>query len=253
MEIKKFLEQFIEGYLFCDIENMLKIKLEKGGNYGACGYPIMMTTLSGMELLGDLLSENEIKPFWEDKKQGEKNFNNFWDNYFCLHNPKYKINKGKEIFRILIRHGLAHRFLTLPGIFITIDKPELHWTINPNRKEIWIDAKEFFLDFKNTYKEIIRDKTRDQNEMQKRLNEIMDLYIKDSEGLFKNVGSEQLRSQTIILKDDQARTIGSPAFTSLPTSCITASGVHYSGNFPIFKKEFFPNENNPEYIKDKEK
>ncbi|NTV41355.1 MAG: hypothetical protein HGA61_03730 [Candidatus Moranbacteria bacterium] len=94
MNIDKFLEQFVEGYMFGDIENMLKIKLEEGRNYGACGYPIMMTVLSGMELLGDLLSEKSIKP---NSELGNENFLKFWDKYFCKCNPKYKISDGGEI------------------------------------------------------------------------------------------------------------------------------------------------------------
>lgn len=216
MEINKFLEQFIEGYLFNDIENMLKIKLEDGKACGACGYPIMMTTLSGMELLGDLLSEKEIKA---RNIYGNKNFMNFWDNYFCQLNLKYKINKGGDIMRVLIRHGLAHRFLTLPGIFITINQPDSHWTISIAEKQIWIDAREFFIDFKNTYKKLVKIAIRDKSKMQKRLNEIMDLYEKDTTGLFKEAEDDLIfmYKNTKSTHDYTANTMGSPA-----------SGVCYS-------------------------
>lgn len=189
MEINNFLEKFVEGYLFCDIENMLKNCNVNESGYGSCGYPVVMSILSGMELLGDLLSNKEIKP---RNGMGNGNFISFWDNYFCQRNPGYKINNGGSIVRILMRHGLVHRFLTLPGIMIVKNSTELHWTINPKEKHIWIDISEFFVDFKNTYVELIKNKPGDKFEMQKRLNEIMDLYEKDASSLFKEMENEDM-------------------------------------------------------------
>ncbi|MGE5836006.1 MAG: hypothetical protein ACM4AI_16110 [Acidobacteriota bacterium] len=51
MEIEAFLERFVEGYLFGDLESMAQVRLE-GRKYGNCGYSMVLVELAGAELLG---------------------------------------------------------------------------------------------------------------------------------------------------------------------------------------------------------
>jgi hypothetical protein len=54
MTLDDFLSRFVEGYLFEDLRSMAAIRLPEGVLYGAAGYPMVMTALSGVELLGML-------------------------------------------------------------------------------------------------------------------------------------------------------------------------------------------------------
>ncbi len=45
MTIDDFLQQFVEGYLFGDLESMSRITVLSGQTYGAAGYPMVATCL----------------------------------------------------------------------------------------------------------------------------------------------------------------------------------------------------------------
>ncbi len=49
MTLDDYLEQFIEGYLFEDLRSMASITGSPDKPYGAVGYPMVMTALSGVE------------------------------------------------------------------------------------------------------------------------------------------------------------------------------------------------------------
>ena len=183
MDINKFLEQFVEGYLFCDIESMLKIELEDGQKYGACGYPVVMSVLAGMELLGGLLSKNTF-----DKYAGDKCFDNYWDNYFCIFDHKYKISGIKKLVRGLIRHGLAHNSITKQGIFIGKDGSVTHWHLDKEKSQLFIDFSKFYKDFRASYNKFIKNNPSIRSEMQIRLNEMIKEYSKEAEDLFGKIG-----------------------------------------------------------------
>lgn len=211
MEINKFLEQFVEGYLFCDIENMIKIDLKGPEIYGACGYPIIMSTLSGMELLGGLLNNKTF-----NSKLGNNYFANYWDNYLCEYDTKYKIDGIQKHLRILIRHGLAHVSLTKPGIFITKNNPSVHWKFDLKNKILSIDVSKFFMDFRNSYYENVKAIENNKIVMQERLREMMHQFKEESNELFNNFSEKSipLPEKHLGSKMCNASTMGSPAFTS---------------------------------------
>lgn len=215
MEINKFLEQFVEGYLFCDIENMIKIELKKPEVYGACGYQIIMATLSGMELLGGLLDKNTF-----DLTRGNDYFANYWSNYFCKYEPKYKIVGIEKYIRKLIRHGLAHVSLTKPGIFITKNNSSIHWKFYKEDRTLAIDVKEFYNDFKKSYYEIVRVNKKNEIIMQTRLNEMIDQYQRESDEAFDKISQNNLPQfgKNIISAMYNASTMHSTAFTQLTPS-----------------------------------
>ncbi len=114
MLIKDFLEHYVEGYLFQDLKNMEQIKLTPGQDKGAAGYPMLASALAGMELLGYLLMPDE-RPF--DESASNDYFTNYWNNYFVKEEARYA---GLcDVFRSLIRNGLAHTALTKHGIYVT--------------------------------------------------------------------------------------------------------------------------------------
>lgn len=181
MEINKFLEKNIEGYLFCDVEKMLEIKLKNNESEGACGYPIVMTILAGMELLGFLLGNKEK---FSDKS-GNEYFKNYWKNYFCKLNKKYAINGIEGLIRNLVRHGLAHNFLTKPNILIYKEPKKNINFLDKTKKTISIEVYEFFYCFKESYIKFV--KNGNKKNMQKRLDSIIDIYSKQTDDFFKNI------------------------------------------------------------------
>jgi len=139
------IEQFfrvLDGYLMGDLKNMIEIP---AAATGGLGYPIVHTILSGMELLGLILSEG---------KKDEKAFNEFWDKFFIIDNPNYVDSKNRlrKIFRCSIRHGTAHYFLVKFGI--TITKEKKNHLQRMDSKTLNIDLIDFFEDFKKTYSRI---------------------------------------------------------------------------------------------------
>jgi hypothetical protein len=231
MEINKFLEQFVEGYLFCDIENMIKIELDEPQVYGACGYPIIMSTLSGMELLGGLLSEKTF-----DSYAGDNYFANYWDNCLCKYDTKYKIESIEKHIRKLIRHGLAHVSLTKPGIFITKNKPAIHWKFDQENKILSVDVNEFFKDFRGSYNEIVKANENNKIIMQARLIEMVSQYAKESNDFFNKIRKKNVPrlEKNLVSTISNASTMGSPAFTySTPSS-----GVPFDNENWELKKKF---------------
>src|SRR5689334_14597119 len=72
MPIEEFLERFVEGYLFSDLRSLADIKLPGSASFGAAGYPMVASTMAGIELLGALTSGETFQP-----KRGRRRFNEF--------------------------------------------------------------------------------------------------------------------------------------------------------------------------------
>lgn len=198
MTIEEFLTKHIEGYLLCDLEKMAEIKLEPPETYGAVGYPMIATVLSGIELLGGILSINSF-----DKNGGNEYFDNYWKNYLSKSCSRYEVENLAPLFRNLVRHGLAHTFLAKPGILVTKDASDTHLQIDTQRQELSIDSVEFYRDFKKSYTEQVRPIVFEQpasilttkDNMQARLNEMEKVYSEDSSAFFSRL--PQQSSQTL--------------------------------------------------------
>lgn len=149
MNLDEFLYQYVEGYLFCDLQKMGDIKLIEGEDFGAAGYSMLTATTAGMELLGWLARDSETKFEHKTWKSGQ-NFCYFWDNFFTKQNPKKYTSKGKLIYE-LVRNGLAHSYIAKPGILVTKGHPEYHMNISTEPYQLTIDVQEFIGDFKKVY------------------------------------------------------------------------------------------------------
>lgn len=128
----------LDKYLITDLDTMIiEIPARESGGVG---YPAIHSIVSGMELLGFVLSEG---------LRDEKAFNYFWDNYFIIDNPNYEDLKLKKIFRQNIRNGTAHYFLLKSGIQLSKSNvANLHITENGLLN---IDLKVLYFDFKKSY------------------------------------------------------------------------------------------------------
>ena len=110
--LDQFLEQFVEGYLLQDLQAMKAIPPPPGEVYGAVVYPLLMTALSGIELLGVLTSTSTFDP-----ENGRSCFVSFWKDYVYADGPASQ-RLGDLVYEF-IRHPLAHSFLTKPMIVVT--------------------------------------------------------------------------------------------------------------------------------------
>ncbi len=190
MKIEDFLTQFVEGYLFHDLESMSKVTLPAGQNDGAVGYPMVSTTLAGIELLGGLLMPN-TNPF-DPKNKSNDYFLNYWDNYLAKEYPQYT-GLGR-LFRQLMRNGIAHTFVAKPGIFVEKGSNR-QLSIDTSRQEIYIDCNVFFKEFESSYwkhvKPIIDGSDTSlittKATIQSRLDDVSRVYSDDSSRLFASL------------------------------------------------------------------
>ena len=220
MTIEEFLKQFVEEYLFCDLENMAAITLPLGKNNGAASYPIVATILSGMELLGALLMQNttDFKPL-----DGAQHFKNYWNNYFVIENPKYR--GLHRFFRQLMRHGISHVFVAKPGIFIAKDsgKPTF---LDQTNMELFLDCKVFLEEFERSYEnQVIPVLGSKKSNKQLILNRMSSIYSKDSMdefGKLSNLDPSLYQNQTQIL-NQTTTTTSSSSGASLPLDKVPRS------------------------------
>ncbi len=111
---------------------------------GGLGYPAIQTVISGMELLGFLMSGGREK---------EAGFKYFWSNYLV---KKYPIYAGLDnIFYKVIRHGTAHLFIVKSGVSISKSRT-MHLEIisKDGRQLLNVDLKNLLDDFLSCYEEI---------------------------------------------------------------------------------------------------
>lgn len=189
MTIEDFLKKFVEGYLFHDLESMAKIELPDGQDDGAAGYPMVSTTLAGVELLGELLIPN-TDPF--NPTAGNAAFLNFWDNYLSVEYPCYT-GLGR-LFRQLMRNGVSHTFVAKPGIFVEKGSGR-QTSIDTGRQEVFVDCNVFFRELEDVYHKRVKpivDSTASsplttKANMQTRLDNMAAAYSADTNRLFASL------------------------------------------------------------------
>jgi hypothetical protein len=186
MTIDDFAKKLIEGYMLSDLETMSRCGSLPGSSDGAVGYPMMTTILSGMELLGGLLLPPNGSLNIVD---GEKNFINFWENFYACSFPK-NIGLSRLIYQ-LVRNGIAHTFIAKHGVIIFKFSGD-SLRVDAAKREVWIDPNAMYEEFSITYKNLVKPILRGvpssngltKEVMQKRLNQIDHKYDRDSKRLF---------------------------------------------------------------------
>jgi hypothetical protein len=132
MTFDQYVRRFVDGYLFGDLRTMASIRLPEGQKYGGVGYPMLLTTLAGIELLGTLTSAADFK-----RREGEERFCEFWREHL------YPGDANRRVLAALIyqmvRHGLAHTAMTKPKFIVTKDHRGDHLTKNAEG-QIMLDA-----------------------------------------------------------------------------------------------------------------
>ncbi|MCH8821771.1 hypothetical protein IID23_04615 [Patescibacteria group bacterium] len=159
MDLKLFANQFVEGYLFKDLENMSNFKIKETEIYGNLGYPMISTVISGMELLGTILYPKPLPIEYGRLRDKTSNdcYKYFWRYYFLRNNPQYKeIKNLGRIIRELLRNGIDHHFIGHFGL--TVTKEGHHKNLKPSSDgQINLDAMGFYFDFHGTYNKLVKN------------------------------------------------------------------------------------------------
>jgi len=191
MVTQEFLDKHIDGYLLHDLERMCEVRVFDNG-FGACGYPMLMSILSGIELIGALNWEKAITPEMVQRGHSKKFFDNGWKMTFS--NTKYLEKDNLQIFRKLIRNGLAHQFLSKPYISIDKGQPSLH--LQTKNGFFHVDSIEFFRDFSDGYKKI-KNQMVNSVDCQNRLSDILTALTAESTKILSDVNSA--KNETIFI------------------------------------------------------
>jgi hypothetical protein len=166
---------------------MSKVKASGPGYFGGLGYPMMMTTLAGMELLGGL-TINDSEEF--DANKGRKYFLHYWDTFFTVENESYKGLGG--LFYELIRHGLVHTYVAKQGIFIEKGSNK-EISIDQANQQVYVDCNIFYKEFKASYQKLVRptlDDIDSKDHVQKRLDSMTLLYSANSKKRFVSLSED---------------------------------------------------------------
>lgn len=164
MKLKEFLEQHVEGYLFGDMESMKSFSLPPGKEHGALGYPLVMSALSGIELLGALTSARTF-----DRKSGRVYFDEFWQKYLYPAEPRR--SAGDPLYK-LARHGLAHAFFPKGPIVVTKNPSGPHLVMKNGR--LYIDACVLSKDLRTAYEQGVKPSASMETRLQEMLKEYND-------------------------------------------------------------------------------
>ncbi|MCL4534541.1 MAG: hypothetical protein M1370_05195 [Bacteroidetes bacterium] len=209
MDVEVFLTTYVEGYLFKDLTSMARITLEAPETAGACGYPMVATALAGVELLGGLLSTEHFNA--SDIGQGSRHFEEYWNNCLSKCCSTYGQCIGlASLVRSLARNGLAHTFLTKPGIMVTKGDTARHLRIDA---EGWltIDAVRLCEDLQASYFADVKPRLVDppkRTSMQARLDEMMQQYHRQSQQFFDKLKAGGTLDATIPVPSTNASSIG---------------------------------------------
>lgn len=218
MTVDIFFKNFFEKYLIKDLKSMARIRPKKRG--GSVGYPMVLTTMSGIELLGGLLSLSSF-----NAHVGDRYFSNYWKNYLAPNssNPQYRITNIEILVYQLARHGIAHSFIAKEGIVISKEYPAHHLILDTQTNQLAIDSTQFYKDFVSSYENKVKPIIAGTNAgsiskttIQDRLDEMATIYKGQSTTSFG-----QIPSQPSVFFPFQFNA-GTASFTSL------ASGTRFS-------------------------
>lgn len=177
MTLDDYLTQFIEGYLFNDLDSMAAIGVPDGKQFGGVAYPMVMTALSGIEILGTLTS-----PHWQAKHDGPGNFRHFWREY--LYKGREAIQRLDAVFYELVRHGLAHSFMTKPMVMVTKSNDDRHLHKSPDNV-IYVDALTLATELRTAYEQRMRPRMIGdfRTQMEMRFEHFREQFWQDYEDL----------------------------------------------------------------------
>ena len=158
MRLDEFLRRFIEGYLFADVESIQR-DVHPPTADGHCGYPMLMSCLAGIEVLGVLAGATPYSTLVaKQNKTALKaadpylQFCRYWEDYLYTATPQREA--GMAIYQLL-RHGVAHNFASKQPIQVTRREAGHHLRTDPGSGVTYIDADSLFGDLCQSYRNSI--------------------------------------------------------------------------------------------------
>jgi hypothetical protein len=171
MSVPDLLVHVVEGYLLGDLQSMrTEIKPKE---MGAVGYPMLMAVLAGSELLGKLTADtgNPIEHYWKT--------------YMAPIDKRYA--DVAAIAKELCRNGLAHMYLTKPGVGIVRGQPTRHLAFEHGTQVI-LDCLVLHDHFKQSYEYHARPAIQGSlQHSQRRLNALVAHDARKSAQLLKKL------------------------------------------------------------------
>jgi hypothetical protein len=144
---KDFLTHHVEGYLFEDIKSLMAVPVPGGTGPGGVGYPLVMTVLSGIELLGVFVEADKNPTSNFNTHSGPLYFETYWKEILYPRLP----DLADPVYQ-LARHGLMHAFTTKGPIEVskTPTGRVLHLSMAISGV-IHINCDQFAEDFRGSY------------------------------------------------------------------------------------------------------
>lgn len=191
MEIEDFLKQFIDGYLLADLAAMSAVT-PPPGQTGACGYSMVLVTLAGCELLGALTCSRSFNPF-----EGSEHFAYFWRNGLYP-TDSVRAALAPTAYKV-VRHGLAHAFVTKPMILVTKNKGTKNHLCRDTSGVLTIDCLALADDFRSAYERLVIPKLQTISEraaLQQQLDLMHTQQSKESDAQAILIGSAPVGDPT---------------------------------------------------------
>jgi hypothetical protein len=156
LDVSDVLGYVIEGYLLGDLESM-KTEI-KPKEMGAVGYPMVMSVLSGSELLAALATGAKSKLI-----------KRYFKEYMARIDRRY--SDVAELAGAAARHGIAHNYLSWPGVAVVRGAPERHLGLEGD--ELIFDCLELYDHFRRSYEQHARPAIRnDLTAAQRRFDQL---------------------------------------------------------------------------------
>jgi hypothetical protein len=193
MTLDEYLAQFIEGYLLEDLRSMGSISPPANTAYGAVGYPMVMTAMAGIEVLGVLTSKSKFSA-----ENGSDRFGDFWRHYVYVEQPA--LQRLHSLVYQMVRHGLAHAFLAKPMIRVTKHRDPNHLRRVKDGEVLILDALTLADDFATAYGQRLRPRIVGEVRatMETRFNELREAYWRDHIQLKSEFDKAPLGTETSV-------------------------------------------------------
>jgi hypothetical protein len=233
--LDEFLQHFVRGYLLSDLQEMLKIGTELHrveSKDGHCAYPIVMTLMAGIEVLGVLAGHKEPYTFQDENEKwktvdGQKQFTRYWTKYLYPKDQRPKWNGvGSDIYQ-LVRNGLDHTFVAKLPIKVSRQQPKKHLLATPDRSVVNIDADQLAADFADSYKRFAADVARTSETEKPNRHTATDRLRELMENMARATAASARSLENLDVDPSVAEVPGTSSFGAVPG----ASGMQLTASY----------------------
>lgn len=179
----------LDNYLIKDLESLKTIGKEKSAKdeTGGCGIPMLMSLLSGIELLGRIYTGME-------KREAFKSIlKDFFPNEYSENNNAESIYSG-------VRNGTAHIFLPTFNLVLSNNGDRSMNLVIDSYERVHIDTTCFYEDFLKNYPKI-KDKIMSmENDKRNENLKKLERDFEKNEKHLKNFEAQKIKEKTVVHK-----------------------------------------------------